>query len=55
MLRTTIKAQALADFIAEFSMVPKPDTPVNPDPNPASLEWPDNSKTWILYIDRALN
>ena len=54
-MRTTIKAQALADFIAKFSTIPDRDTLVNRDPNPASPEWTDDSKTWILYIDGASN
>ncbi|KAI9153351.1 hypothetical protein LWI28_009976 [Acer negundo] len=44
-LRTTIKAQALADFIAEFSMTVNPDTNATPDLISENLELPDNCKT----------
>ena len=53
--RTTIKAQVLANFIAEFSTIPDPDVPMSLDPNPANPEWSDECKTWVLYIDRASN
>ena len=49
--RTTIKVQTLVDFIAEFSRTPDPDTLADPDPDLANLEWPKDSKTWILYTD----
>ncbi|KAK0589555.1 hypothetical protein LWI29_015789 [Acer saccharum] len=38
--RTTIKAQAQADFVAEFSMISYPDTPIVPNMDPESPEWP---------------
>ena len=33
-VRTTIKAQALADFVAEFSMTSNPDVTIVPNPVP---------------------
>ena len=42
--RTTIKAQALADFIMEFSIIPSPDKLANPDPDQTNPEWPEDSK-----------
>ncbi|KAK0596932.1 hypothetical protein LWI29_020323 [Acer saccharum] len=53
--RTTIKAQALADFVAEFSMVPHPDVPAAPGSDPESLGWPTDCKTWIMYTDGSSN
>ena len=53
--RTTIKAQALADFIVEFSPILDPGESVDPDPSQTPLEWPEDSKIWILYTDGASN
>ncbi|KAK0584842.1 hypothetical protein LWI29_019558 [Acer saccharum] len=52
---TTIKAQALADFIAEFSMVPHTDAPVVPNTDLKPLEWLTDSKIWTLYTDGSSN
>ncbi|KAI9156470.1 hypothetical protein LWI28_007262 [Acer negundo] len=51
--RSTIKAQALADFVIEFSA--NPDLITNPDPsqNQTDLNWPKDNKTWILYTNGA--
>ncbi|KAK4841203.1 hypothetical protein QYF36_000627 [Acer negundo] len=51
--RTTIKAQALADFIMELSMNPDPITMPDPSPNQTDLNWHEDNKTWILYTNVA--
>ncbi|KAK1558900.1 hypothetical protein Q3G72_008053 [Acer saccharum] len=51
----TIKAQALAYFIAEFSMTSHPDTTMTPSSDPESPEWPTDRKACILYTDSASN
>ena len=50
-----IKAQALANFIMEFSTTSYPDTTANPDPDPTNPDWLEGSKTWVLYRDGASN
>ncbi|KAI9186445.1 hypothetical protein LWI28_017321 [Acer negundo] len=51
--RSTIKAQALADFVMEFGINPDPITKPDPSPNQTDLNWPEDNKTWILYTDEA--
>ena len=53
--RTTIKAQALADFIMEFNIISSPDKSADPDPNQTNPDWPEDSKVWVLYMDGASN
>ena len=53
--RTTIKAQALADFIMEFSMTSDPDESADLGPDPTNPDWPEGSKTWVLYMNGASN
>ncbi|KAK0589925.1 hypothetical protein LWI29_020308 [Acer saccharum] len=38
------RPEALADFVAKFSMVPHPDAPVVPNTDPEPPEWPADSK-----------
>ncbi|KAI9154555.1 hypothetical protein LWI28_028026 [Acer negundo] len=51
--RSTIKAQALADFVMEFNANPNPITKPDPSPNQTNLNWPEDNKTWILYTNGA--
>ncbi|KAI9164955.1 hypothetical protein LWI28_004980 [Acer negundo] len=51
--RSTIKAQALADFVVEFSVNPNLDNKPDFSPNQADLNWLEDNKTWILYTDGA--
>ncbi|KAI9198930.1 hypothetical protein LWI28_024585 [Acer negundo] len=50
-IRSTIKAQALADFVVEFSVNPDLVTKLDPSLNQTDLNWPEDNKTWILYKD----
>ena len=53
--RTTIKAQALADFIIEFSTISSSDKSADPDPDQTNPDWPKDNKIWIIYMDGASN
>ncbi|KAI9180541.1 hypothetical protein LWI28_005866 [Acer negundo] len=53
--RMTIKAQALADFVGEFSMVSDQETISNTVLELESREWPFDNKTWTLFEFRATN
>ena len=59
--RTTIKGQALADFMAEFSRNPNSYLEAEPVaqlgnnvPIPGE-KWPSQSKVWTLFVDGASN
>ncbi|XP_021827212.1 uncharacterized protein LOC110767855 [Prunus avium] len=49
--RTTIKAQALADFISEFTLAPSTQGKNTPLPDPIE----EANHHWILYVDGASN
>uniref|UniRef100_A0A2N9HKT5 Uncharacterized protein n=1 Tax=Fagus sylvatica TaxID=28930 RepID=A0A2N9HKT5_FAGSY len=51
--RTTIKAQVLADFIAEFT--PENNNMLNKEEHPKDAERNLGNKGWMLYVDGAAN
>ena len=53
--RTTIKVQALADFIVDFNTIPSLDKSSDPDPDQTNPDWPEDNKIWVLYTDGASN
>ena len=51
-LRSTIKAQTLADFVAEFTPINAPASNSNP---PAHMLQSDNFLCWTLFVDGSSN
>ena len=51
--RTTIKGQALADFLVEFTYLKDPIEEANPFYLPPDLQ--SAIPTWVLYVDRSSN